>query len=175
MTLMDLEAFHRPQLMAWLKIQMWDPPWLHVNSHYFTCRHILVEVFLLFFLDLRCGEKRIYVKLTGFLGFVCWGCVGKHLREVCWCLAAILLYSHSYHCDQCPFPFWNGHTTGHTIDMVLKRALVDKAFYNFFLPCVYMHSCSFICSMKAFCASANCSYPSPSFPDKLSSAWACGK
>lgn len=44
--LMGIEGFHRPQLMAWLKIQMWDLLWLilailHVNtfwlrSHYFS-------------------------------------------------------------------------------------------------------------------------------------------
>lgn len=53
--LMDIKAFHRPQLMVWLKIQMWDLPWLHVNSYYFTCEHVLVEVSLLFFHYLTCG------------------------------------------------------------------------------------------------------------------------
>lgn len=44
------------------------------------------------------------------------------------------------HCwDLVSFPFWKGHTA----DVVLKRALDDKAFYSFFLPCVHMHSCSF--------------------------------
>lgn len=70
---MDIKAFHRPQLMAWLKIQMWDLPWLHVNSYYFTCEHIFFEVSLLFFHYLKCGiygENNIYVKLTGLLGFL---------------------------------------------------------------------------------------------------------
>lgn len=98
---MSIEAFHSPQLITWLKTQMWDLPWLHVNSYCFTREHVLVVVSLLFFHYLRCeiyGENDISVQLTELLGFLSWLCVGKHLREVWRCLRAILLYCHSCHC-----------------------------------------------------------------------------
>lgn len=111
---------------------------------------------------------------TPGLPFLSCLCVGKQLREVGRSLshpALFPLLTVLRPCEQCPFPFWNGHTT----EVVLKRGLDDKAFYSLFLPCVHMHSCSFICSVKEFCASDYCFCPSQSFLDKLPSAWACGE
>lgn len=137
--LMDIGAFHRPQLMACLKIQMWDLPWLHVNSHYFTCEHILVEIFLPFFHYLRCGiygQNQIYVKLMWLLGFLSWGWWGveKHLGDVWRCLTVILLYSHPCHCWDLVVSvlFPSGMDTPQM--WFLRQLWMIKLFTSFFFP-----------------------------------------
>lgn len=155
--LMDIKAFHRPQLMAWLKIQMWDRGFmlifiiLHVNTFWLRSPY-----FSFIILHVESMGKTIYVKLTGLLDFLSWDwlcvCGGKHLRQVWRCLAAILLYSHSCHCwDLVPSVLFPSGVA--MLQMwSLREPWMIKLFTAFCFPVVYMNDCS-IC---LFCESTLC-------------------
>lgn len=79
-------------------------------------------------------------------------CVGKHLRQVWRCLAAILLYSHSCHCwDLVPSVLFPSGVA--MLQMwSLREPWMIKLFTAFCFPVVYMNDCS-IC---LFCESTLC-------------------